>query len=177
MLQSLNLQRMPKPNLRLLLRFFVALVLLISLYSVLFHVFMASEGRQFTWFTGVYWTLSVMSTLGFGDITFTSDLGRAFSMWVLVSGGIFMMVLLPFSFIQFFWAPWMESQSAAQVPRRLTQQLSGHVLLTHVDDITHSLISRLAQYNTPHVVLVADAEEALTLHRADTPTAAPAALW
>ncbi len=170
MLQSLNPQRMTKQNLRLFVRFFVALLLLISLYSVLFHVFMAREGREFSWFTGVYWTLTVMSTLGFGDITFTSDLGRAFTMWVLVSGGIFMMVLLPFSFIQFFWAPWMEAQSAAQVPRRLSEDLSGHVLLTHVDDITHSLISRLAQYNTPHLILVADAEEALALqdqgHRA-----------
>jgi voltage-gated potassium channel len=154
---------MTTQNLRLLVRFFVALVLLICLYSVLFHVFMAREGREFSWFTGVYWTLTVMSTLGFGDITFTGDLGRAFTLWVLVSGGIFMMVLLPFSFIQFFWAPWMEAQAAAQVPRRLTEKLSGHVLITHVDDITHSLISRLRQYNTPHVILVTDPEEALAL--------------
>jgi len=81
MLQSLNPQRMTKQNLRLLVRFFVALLLLIALYSVLFHVFMAREGREFSWFTGAYWTLTVMSTLGFGDITFTSDLGRAFTLW------------------------------------------------------------------------------------------------
>lgn len=163
MLQSLNPQRTSKKNLRLLAWFIIALLLLISLYSVLFHVFMAREGREFSWFTGIYWTLTVMSTLGFGDITFTSDLGRAFSIWVLVSGGIFMMVLLPFSFIQFFWAPWMEAQSAAQVPRRLSEPLSGHVLLTHSDDITHSLISRLSQFNIPHLVLVSDTDEALLL--------------
>ena len=97
-------QRVTRRNLIILSRFFLALVLLVVLYSVLFHVFMAREGREFSWFTGVYWTLTVMSTLGFGDITFTSDLGRAFSMFVLVSGSIFMMVLLPFSFIQFFWS-------------------------------------------------------------------------
>ena len=33
------------------------------------------EGREFSWWTSVYWTLVTMSTLGFGDIVFTSDLG------------------------------------------------------------------------------------------------------
>ena len=163
MFSSLSPQSLTRRNLLLLLRFSIALLLLISFDSLLFHVFMAREGREFSWFTGVYWTLTVMSTLGFGDITFTSDVGRAFSIFVLVSGGIFMMVLLPFSFVQFFWAPWMEKQSAAQVPRRLSEQLSGHVLLTNVDDITYSVVSRLAQYNIPHLILVADVEEALLL--------------
>jgi transaldolase / glucose-6-phosphate isomerase len=36
------------------------------------------EGREHSWITGVYWTLTVMSTLGFGDITFETDLGRLF---------------------------------------------------------------------------------------------------
>ena len=160
---SLVPHRVTRRNLVILSRFILALVLLVVLYSVLFHVFMAREGREFSWFTGVYWTLTVMSTLGFGDITFTSDLGRAFSVFVLVSGSIFMMVLLPFSFIQFFWVPWTEAQSAAQAPRRLAERLSGHVLLTNIDDVTHSLISRLDQHHTPHLVLVTDPEEALRL--------------
>nr|MBF0222247.1 hypothetical protein [Desulfobulbaceae bacterium] len=36
---------------------------------------MMYEGREFSWITGFYWTLTVMSTLGFGDITFQTDLG------------------------------------------------------------------------------------------------------
>ena len=35
-----------------------------------------------------------MTTLGFGDITFTSDLGRLFSVLVLVSGSAFLLVVL-----------------------------------------------------------------------------------
>ena len=42
------------------------------------------EGQAHSWLTGLYWTLTVMSTLGFGDITFHSDLGRAFSIVVLM---------------------------------------------------------------------------------------------
>lgn len=61
---------------------------------------MAYEGREESWVTGFYWTLTVMSTLGFDDITFESDLGRIFSSIVLLSGIIFMLVILPFTFIK-----------------------------------------------------------------------------
>jgi hypothetical protein len=59
-------------NIRLLLRFLFILVVLVAVFSILFHVLMVFEGQEHSWLTGVYWTLTVMSTLGFGDITFTS---------------------------------------------------------------------------------------------------------
>ncbi|HKJ63861.1 MAG TPA: ion channel, partial [Desulfopila sp.] len=90
-----------------LAKFFILLVFLVAVYSVLFHVIMLYEGRNHSWITGVYWSLTVMSTLGFGDITFQTDLGLLFTMFVLVSGVIFMLVILPFTFIQFFYAPWL----------------------------------------------------------------------
>ena len=52
---------------------------MILLYTVLFHLLMDYEGQEHTWLTGFYWTLTVMSTLGFGDITFHTDLGRGLS--------------------------------------------------------------------------------------------------
>ena len=93
-----------KRNIRSLISFIAILLLFIILYSVLFHLIMQLEGRDFTWVTGLYWTLTVMSTLGFGDITFTSDLGRIFSIVVLLSGIVFLLIMLPFTFIQFFYA-------------------------------------------------------------------------
>ena len=35
------------------------LLAMVSVYSVLFHYLMAWEGRQYSWITGVYWTLTV----------------------------------------------------------------------------------------------------------------------
>jgi len=52
-------------NLRLLIRFIAILVVLTTAYSILFHVIMEYEGRDHSWVTGLYWTLTVMSTLGF----------------------------------------------------------------------------------------------------------------
>lgn len=150
-------------NLRLLVRFIAVLALLVVIYSVLFHYIMEMEGQYFSWVTGFYWTLTVMSTLGFGDITFASDLGRIFSIIVLMTGIIFLLVLLPFTVIQFFYAPWLESQLAARAPRELAAT-SGHVIITHEDAVSSALIRKLIQYNYDYVLLVPDSEKAARLH-------------
>ncbi len=151
-------------NLRVLLRFLLVLLGMITLYSVIFHALMEREGQQFSWITSFYWTLTVMSTLGFGDITFQTDLGRVFSMVVLLSGMVFLLVLLPFTFIEFFYEPWMEAQAAQRAPRELPKETRNHVLLTHYDEVTSALIRRLQQFDFPYAVLVPDMEEALRMH-------------
>jgi len=151
-------------NVRLLVRFLVVLVAMVAVFSVAFHAIMLFEGKEHSWLTGVYWTLTAMSTTGFGDITFTSDLGRAFSMVVLVSGMIFLLVLLPFTFIEFFYAPWMKAQAEARAPRQLPEGTSGHVILTAYDPVTTSLMRKLDDYGYPYVLLVGELQEALRLH-------------
>ena len=151
-------------NIRLLLRFLLVLAILVTVYSILFHVLMVFEGREHSWITGVYWTLTVMSTLGFGDITFTSDAGRAFSIVVLLSGMVFLLILLPFTFIEFFYAPWMKAQAEARAPRQLPESASGHVILTNLDPVSNALMQKLTHYGYPYALLVNHLEEALRLH-------------
>ncbi len=157
-------QRPNQRNMRSLLKFTGVLVFLVVLYSVLFHFIMMKEGQSHSWMTGFYWTLTVMSTLGFGDITFESDLGRAFSMLVLVTGIVFLLILLPFTIIQFFYAPWVEAQAAARTPRELPPTTSGHVILTRHGPVSTALIRKLEYSGYPYVLLVADFEEASRLH-------------
>jgi Trk K+ transport system NAD-binding subunit len=134
---------------------------MIVAYSVMFHYIMEYEGQNYSWVTGFYWTLTVMSTLGFGDITFTSDLGRAFSMLVLLSGMVSLLILLPFTFIQFFYAPWLEAQSKARAPRELPEDTQGHVIITHYNPISKALMNKLEQYNYQYVLLVNELPKAL----------------
>jgi Trk K+ transport system NAD-binding subunit len=154
----------PRRNIRLLVRFLAVLIALVVTYSVLFHVLMVYEGQDHSWVTGFYWTLTVMSTLGFGDITFKGDLGRLFSMVVLLSGMVSLLMLLPFTFIEFFYAPWMRAQSEARARRSLPESTSGHVILTNYDPVTISLIQRLKQYGYTYALLVGDLVEALRLY-------------
>jgi hypothetical protein len=102
-LAYLTTDREARGNLRALAKYLAFLAGLITIYAVLFHVIkLAVEQEQHSWITGFYWTLVVMTTLGFGDITFTSDIGRLFSMVVLLSGVVFLLVMLPFLFIRLF---------------------------------------------------------------------------
>ena len=100
-------------------RYFLILVLIIALFSICFHFLMIYEGQQQTWLSGVYWCLTVMTTLGFGDITFTTDLGRIFSVLVLLVGLVYFAILLPFTFMQHVYRPWSERQLRERVPHSL----------------------------------------------------------
>ncbi len=150
-------------NVRMLFKFLLILTSMVTVYSILFHFLMILEEKQYSWITGFYWALTVMSTLGFGDITFHTDLGKLFSVIVLLSGVIFMLIMLPFTFIQFFYAPWLEAQSKARAPRELPEESRGHVILTHYNAITMTLIQKLQQYQYPYVILMEDIKQALEL--------------
>ncbi|MEB2777570.1 NAD-binding protein [Algoriphagus sp. D3-2-R+10] len=161
---TLFLQNKPdRKNLRLLFNFLLILAGMITVFSVIFHLLMQSEGQSFSWLTGFYWTLTVMSTLGFGDITFNSDLGRLFSIMVLLSGMLFLLVLFPFTFINFFYSPWMKAQEQARVPRELPKKMKGHIILTRYGPVTEALIKKLDRFKYHYIVLVTDLAEGLRL--------------
>ncbi|MTV24162.1 potassium channel protein [Nitriliruptoraceae bacterium ZYF776] len=151
-------------NVRFAIWMVVGFVALVVVYSAIFHGLMAAEGRSFSWTTSVYWTLTVMSTLGFGDITFASDAGRIFSMLVLISGASVILVLLPFVFIQFIFTPWMQARESARAPRQVDEGVAGHIVLTQLDPISDAIIDHARHAEVPYVLIVADLEEALRLH-------------
>lgn len=159
-LTSMSAGKNTRQNVRMLLRFMLVLTAMVVAYSVIFHFLMAWEGREYSWITGVYWTLTVMSTLGFGDITFTHDIGRVFSIVVLLSGVVFMLVLLPFAFIKFLFAPWMEAEARRRTPRELPANTHDHVIMTAYDDVTAALIERLITYERDYVVILENPEQA-----------------
>ena len=150
-----------RTNLRALLRYLLFLAVLVALYAVTFHLLkLYVEGERYSWITGFYWTLVVMTTLGFGDITFTSDLGRIFSMVVLLSGVVFLLVMLPFLFIRLFYAPWLENRVRLRAPRRVPDHVSGHVIITEYDAVAVGLVDRLRADGIPYVVVEPDPAKA-----------------
>jgi Trk K+ transport system NAD-binding subunit len=149
--------REARANLRALLKYVVTLVLLITLYAVVFHVIkMQVEGEQHSWITGFYWTLVVMTTLGFGDVTFTSDTGRLFSIVVLLSGVVLLLVMLPFMFISLFYAPWLEARVRMRAPREVPEGTRGHVIMTEFDAVASGLVERLKTEHIPYYVIEPD---------------------
>lgn len=135
----------------------------VLVFSIGFHVIMELEGRSYSWPTSIYWTVVTMSTLGFGDIVFESDLGRSFSVVVLLTGAVLLLVLLPFTFIQLIYLPWREAVRESRAPRRLDTATTGHLLVTGRDPVEEALTQRARASGLRCVLLVEDVEQALSL--------------
>ncbi len=161
--------RRTKTNVRTLMKFLGFIFLMYVTYSILFHFLAIYEGvdGHYSWLTGFYWTLVTMSTLGFGDIVFSTDLGRLFSMIVLFSGVFFLLILLPFTFIEFFYAPWLKAQNQARAPKKLDKDVKNHVIITNLDAITESLIKKFEAYKIDYAILEPDLQKALDLSDMD----------
>jgi Trk K+ transport system NAD-binding subunit len=158
-------ERAARQNIRALLKYVAFTAAVIAAYSVIFHLIMLhAEGRYHSWITGIYWTLTVMTTLGFGDITFTSDIGRLFSIIVLLSGIVLLLILLPFMFIRLFYAPWLEAQIRLTAPREIPENVSGHVIICSYDTIASGLIDRLRLHSIPYCVIEPDYAAAARMH-------------
>ncbi len=142
----------------------VVFVVMVALFSTIFHTLMEYEDRKYSWPTSVYWTLTTMTTLGFGDITFESDPGRIFSVVVLLAGSTFLLVMLPFVFIQFVFMPWMAERDRRRAPRVLPESTSGHLVLTQLGPVEAAIIERADQADVPYVLIVDDVSEAGLLH-------------
>lgn len=162
-LMYLSRSKRAQRDIRSLVKFLLFLSACILVYSVFFHLIMQMEGKEHSFITGLYWTLTVMSTLGFGDITFSSDLGKLFSLLVLMSGIIFLLIMLPFTFIQFFYAPFLEAQSTSRVPKTLPKETAGHIIIIGFDSVARSLAEGLERFKLQYAILVPDVQQALEL--------------
>ncbi len=170
---ALRGERELRRNMRGLLKLLLLLTAVVAVYSVLFHVIMLrAEGREHSWITGIYWTLTVMSTLGFGDITFQSDIGRLFSIVVLVSGVVLLLIVLPFAFIRLVYAPWLEAQLRLRAPGNVPPGTSGHVVLCERDALAEGLLRQLRRLGIPCFVLERDRRQAALLHGEGVPVIA-----
>lgn len=151
-------------NFRAFGKVLVLIATTVVVFSVAFHFIMLwVEHREYSWITCFYWTFTVMSTLGFGDITFHTDVGRLFSVFVLLTGLVMFVIVLPFAFIRFFYAPWLEAQLQLRVPRELPRTTSDHVIICRYDTIARDLIKALQTSATPYVVLESDSAAAAAL--------------
>jgi voltage-gated potassium channel len=163
-LAYLTTDREARSNLAALAKYLGFLGALVTIYAVIFHVIkLGVEHEQHSWITGFYWTLVVMTTLGFGDITFTSDIGRVFSIVVLLSGVVFLLVMLPFLFIRLFYAPWLEARVRLRAPREVRPGTAGHVIIAEYDPIAAGLIERLDDEGIPYVVIEPNPDRAVQL--------------
>ncbi len=158
------LRRQALKNLKLLFGYFVFIFSMVLGYAFLFRYLMWHlEGRTYSLMAGIYWVITVMTTLGFGDITFHTDAGFLFATIVTLSGVVFLLVLLPFVLISLFIAPWIEEGMRYRPKRALPGDIRNHVLIFGIDAVTRAFIRKLEGRKIPFVAVTADPDEAFRL--------------
>jgi Trk K+ transport system NAD-binding subunit len=153
-----------KQNLKVLGLYCFFLLSLILIYATIFRFLMQHlEGREFSLIAGIYWTITVMTTLGFGDITFHTDAGYVFAALVTVSGVIFLLIILPFGLISLFLAPWIEERLRYRPAQALPKETRDHVLIFGFDAVTRAFIHKLQARNILFTIITPDYDEAVRL--------------
>ena len=162
--------RKKRVNIVRFLRFAAVLIFFVFVYMNIYrHLMSIERSAEIGWIECFYWVLTTMSTLGYGDITFTGDDGRLFSMIVMFTGVFYLFIVLPFVFMEFLYKPFMEYQTGARVPRKFERSDEKHLILTHYDTISHDLMDKLTQFGYPFVLIVEQLKEALRLHDMQIP--------
>lgn len=159
-----------KRNLKALILYLGFVIVLVLLYAFLFRHFMWTfEGRDYSYVAGLYWTITAMTTLGYGDITFTTDSGHIFSMIVTLSGVVFLLIILPFSAISLFIGPWMEERLRYRPRLGLPGDAQGHVIICGWDPVTSAVGENLRAAGVRYVLIESDYDRAARLDEGGTP--------
>lgn len=102
------------------------------------------EGREYSAIDAIYWVITTITTVGFGDIVFTSTMGKIFTIVVSLSG-IFMIFALILPLIVM---PWIENIRDV-LPTKIKKRMKNHILICGYNEIIETLIKNLAARKIP----------------------------
>lgn len=151
-------------NYRLFFKFLALLLILTIIFAFLFrNLKMNLEGESFSVLASFYWVITTMTTVGYGDIIFTDDTGRFFTIIVLTIGVVLIFIGLPYIFISFIIGPWIEESIKHRIPRYIPKTVTDHVIICGADPIALTLVEKLKEDEIPYYIVIHDLQKAETL--------------
>ena len=119
---------------------------LVLVYSVVFlNLMRIYENRDFGLITAIYWVIVSMTTVGYGDIYFSTTAGHLFSIVVSLSG-VFMIFALLFPLVV---TPQLEQIIRKELPGKVPLDLKGHIIICGYNQLVETLIIELDEYKIP----------------------------
>jgi Trk K+ transport system NAD-binding subunit len=104
------------------------------------------EDKSYGSYDALYWVVTTMVTLGFGDIVFTTNVGRIFTIIVSLTGIVLFFAIL----IPLVVAPIAQSISET-LPMK--SKLKGHVLIIGYNSMVESLINQFEELRIPFLII------------------------
>lgn len=119
------------------------------------------EGESLSLLECLYFVISTMTTVGYGDVVMTSFVGMVFSIIVSLSGVVMLFALL----FPFVVMPLIEKQMRGELPTRAQSKLKEHVIICGYNKMVESLVNELEDNNMSFIVLDDDEGQVRSLLR------------
>ncbi|HJH32514.1 MAG TPA: potassium channel protein [Methanosarcinaceae archaeon] len=134
---------------------YIATVISLTIIYALIFIYLATMEHQTdhaNLLTGVYWVISSMTTVGYGDVTLTSNPGMIFSILVQVSGVVMIFGLLfPLVVI-----PWLERTMMIKMPTHAPEGMTDHIIICGYNRIVETLIDELKDRGISFIIVEDD---------------------
>ncbi len=138
--------------------YFFAFVMLISLYTYIFHTaYPILENKPLSWSSSLLFVVESMTTVGYGDLLpFRNDLTNLLAIQIMISGVIMIFMVVPL-----LLAPFLTTVLAPTPPRKTPHPLKGHIIIIGYDELSRSLIETLMI--SEHDILIVEQDKAVAL--------------
>jgi voltage-gated potassium channel len=133
----------------------------LALYSITFIALMRYEGQleNADLATAIYWVAATMTTVGYGDVVFRSQIGRYFSVLVALSGiSILWAVIVPLGV-----TPNLERLVRA-APSSAPGKMREHIIISGFNSTMESLTERLRILDLPFIIIERSEETARRIY-------------
>ena len=91
--------------------------------------------------TAIYWATTTITTVGYGDVIFTSQAGRLFSIIVQTLGIILISIFL----VNYVVTPWFDRVIKFRLPRKVSTGMKDHIIICGYNQLVETLIDELAR--------------------------------
>jgi len=119
----------------------------VTLIYCLLFLWLMDKG-SFTFLDSLYWVISTMTTVGYGDIVFTTQGGKLFSIVVELTGILFIFGLA----VPFILIPWIEGRMYLRLPIA-SGRMKNHIVICGFSEFIEELLIELEDSSYGFVVV------------------------
>jgi len=138
------------------LRFYlIVLATQVIFYTLLVHfTFPLLEGRTLSWIDSLFFVIETITTVGYGEmLPFTNQLTTVIVIFIMTTGVFTVLMIIPA-----ILTPYLAAALQSTPPRRVSTELSDHVVIIGYGELTKALVESLS-ISDRAVVIVDEREE------------------